>query len=204
MADRQQPQPASTGTTSADAAVELAEIERRQQEVIKAALVPVWFWWVMGAAIVAIGAARDSHDRVVMATAIPLAVLVMAVLIIATIPGVRRRVKVHSAVMPSAQAAIAIPGLILLVDGVTIACSMSLTEHHVSHPLTLGSAAGAAALVIAGPLLNRYFGRLMLTNARQHIADAPDGGAPWRGLFGTDPGGRPAGHATSASERGTR
>jgi hypothetical protein len=159
---------------------------------------------VMAAAIVAIGAARDSHDRVVLAIAIPLAALTMAVLIIATIPGVRRRVRVRGAVIPAAQAAIAIPGLILLVDGVTIAASASLTDHRVPHPLTIGYAAGAAALVIAGPLLNRYFNRLMLSNARQHIADGPGVGAPWQGLFHSDPGGHSPDHAGSANDGGTR
>jgi hypothetical protein len=204
MGDRQQPQPVGSGATGRDAAAELAEIRRRQQQVIKAALVPVWYWWLMAAVGVAVGAARDSHDRLVLAITIPLASLVFAVQIIATIPGVRRRVRVHGAVIPAAQAAVAIPGLILLVGGVTTAVSVSLIDHHVSHPLTIGYAAGAAALVIAGPLLNRYFRRLMLSNARQHITDAPDGGIPWRGLLYSDPGGHSPDHAGSTSDGATR
>jgi hypothetical protein len=203
MGDTQQPPPAGSGATGAGAAAELAEIQRRQQQVINAALVPVWYWWVMAAAIVAIGAARDSHDRVVLATVIPLAALVIAVLIVATIPGMRRRVRVHGAVIPAAQAAVAIPGLIILVDGV-IAAAVGLAEHRVPHPLTIGYAAGAAALVIAGPLLNRYFGRLMLRNARQHIADAPEPGGPWRGLFYSAPGDHAPDHAGSTADGGTR
>jgi hypothetical protein len=203
MGGMQRPQPAGTGETAAEAAADLAKIQRTQQRVIKAALVPVWYWWLMAAAIVAIGAARDSHDQVVLAITIPLAALVIALQIIATIPGVRRRVRVHGAVSP-AQAAIAIPGLIILVDGAIVAASVSLTEHHVPHPLTIGYAAGAAVLVITGPLLNRYFGRLMLSNARQHIADAPDGGAPWRGLLYSDPGDHSPDHAGSTNHGGTR
>jgi len=202
MGDTQQCQPAGSGPASASAAAELAEIQRRQQQVIKAALVPVWFWWVMAAAIVAIGAARDSHDRVVLAITIPLAALTIAVLIIATIPGVRRRVRVHNAVIPAAQAALAIPGLILLVDGVLIPTSAGLAEHGVPHPLTIGYAAGAAMLVIAGPLLNRYFGRLMLTNARQRMTDAPALRRPWLGLLHSDPGDHSADHAGSANNGG--
>jgi hypothetical protein len=203
MGGTQQPQPAGTGATAAKAAAELVEIERTQKSVIKAALVPVWYWWVMAAAIVAIGAARDSHDEVVMAVTIPLAALVIAVQIIATIPGARRRVRVHGAVIPAAQAAVAIPGLILLVDGVTIATSVGLAEHAVRHPLTIGSAAGAAALVIAGPLLNRYFGKLMLRNARQHISEAPTYRGEWRGLLSSDPGDRSPHHAGSTGGGGS-
>jgi hypothetical protein len=201
VSDTQQPQPAGPWATGA--AAELAEIRRRQRQVIKAALVPVWYWWVMAADGVAIGAARDSHDRLVLAITIPLAALVFAVQIIATIPGVRRRVRVRGAVIPAAQAAVAIPGLILLVGGVTTAVSVSLIDHRVPHPLTIGYAAGGAALVIAGPLLNRYFGRLMESNARRHITDAPDGGTPWRGLLSTDPGHQSPGRKGSTSSGGT-
>jgi hypothetical protein len=204
MGDTQQHQPAGSGATGAAAAAELAEIGRRQQQVIKAALVPVWYWWVMAAAIVAIGAARDSHHQVVLATVLPLAYLVIAVQVIATIPGVRRRVRVHGAVIPAAQAAVAIPGLILLVGGVAGAVSASLTDHRVPHPLTIGCAAGGAALVIAGPLLNRYFRRLMLSNARQHIADAPNGDSRWRGLLPSDPGEHSPDRGGSTSGGGTR
>jgi hypothetical protein len=204
MGDTQQPQSAGSAATGAGAAAELAEIGRRQQQVIKAALVPVWYWWVMAADGVAVGAARDSHDRLVLAITIPLAALVFAVQIIATIPGVRRRVRIHGAVIPAAQAAVAIPALILLVGGVAIAVSVSMIDHRVPHPLTIGYAAGGAALVIAGPLLNRYFRRLMLSNARQHIADAPNGGTPWRGLLSSDPSDHSPDRGGSTSGGSTR
>ena len=173
MADTQ---PARTGAAGADAAAELAAIQRQQLQVIKTALVPVWYWWLWAAPIVAIGAARDSHDPVVLAVTIPLAVLVMAALIAATIPGARRRVRVHNATIPGARTAVAITGLILLVNAVTIAAAASLTANRVPHPLTIGYAAGAAAIVTAGPLLNRYLGSLMRGKARQRIKDAPVAG----------------------------
>ncbi len=176
MGDTQQPQPAGTGATGAEAAAELAEIQRRQEQVIKAVLAPVWYWWVMAAAIVAIGAARDSGDLVVQAITIPLAVLVMVVLTGAAIPEIRRRVQVYSTPQVRARVAVAIFGMILLVDGVIVGVASSL---HASgfHPGTIGCAAGAAVLVIAGPLLNRYARRLMLSQARQQINEAPQAGA---------------------------
>ena len=172
-----QPQPAGTGATGAEAAAELAEIQRRQEQVIKAVLVPGWYWWVMAAAIVAIGAARDSGDLVVQAIVIPLAVLVMVVLIAATIPAWRRRVQVNDATQPDGRAVAAIFGLIVLVNGVTISLAISLAATHVPYPITIGCAAGAAVLVIAGPLVNRYQHRLMLRQARQQLNDAPQAGA---------------------------
>ena len=172
MGDTQQSQPAGTGATGAEAAAALAEIQWRQEQVIKAVLVPGWYWWAMAAAIVAIGAARDSGDPVVQAITIPLAALVIAGLIVATIPAVRRRVQVNSATQLDARAAPAIFGMIVLVDGVIIGIAASLATAHAPYPITIGSAAGAAVLVIVGPLVNRYARRLMLRQARQQLNDA--------------------------------
>jgi hypothetical protein len=200
MNDRHHPQPAGSGD---EAAAELAVIRRHQQQVIKAALVPAWCWWVMAVAMVAIGAARDSHDRVVLAVTIPLAVLVIAGAIIASIPEVRRRVKVHNAAQPGVRGAAALAGLIVLVNAVTIAVAASLAAGRVAYPLTIGYAAGGAALVIAGPQVNRYLGRLMLSKARQHVAGEPGPGSPWRGLLGSDAGAHSPDHAGSTSNGGT-
>lgn len=111
------------------------------------------------------------------AITIPLAVLVMAVLIGATIPELRRRVKVHNTPQPRAVAAVF--GMIALVDRVAIGTAASLTAAHFRYPGTIGCAAGAAVLVIGGPLLNRYLHRLMLGQARQQISGTPQaGGTP--------------------------
>ncbi len=172
MGNTQQPQPAGTGATGAEAAAELAEIQRRQEQVIKAVLVPAWYWWVIAAGIVAIGAARDTGDLVVQAITIPLAALVMAVLTGAMIPELRRRVKVHTP-QTSGRAAAAIIGMIVLVDGVIVGTAASLAAAHLRYPGTIGCAAGAAVIVIAGPLVNRYVRRLMFSQARQQLSDAP-------------------------------
>jgi hypothetical protein len=173
MSDTQQPRPAGTEATGAEAAAELAEIQQRQEQVIKAVLVPFWYWWTLAAPIVAIGAARDSRNVVVQATVIPLAVLVMAVLIGAGIPEIRRRVKVHSAPQAGARAAAAIFGMIVLVDGAILGTAAGLHAAHFRYPATIGCAAGAAVLVIVGPLLNRYSRKLMLSQVRQRMSGAP-------------------------------
>jgi hypothetical protein len=177
MSDTQQPQPSGTGAAGAEAAAELAEIQRRQEQAIRAALVPVWYWWVMAAAIIAIGAARDSGDLVVQAITIPLAVLVMVVLTVAMIIGVRRRVKVHSSIQPDDILAVAaIFGMIVLVDGAIISIAATLQAAGFPYPVTIGCAAGAAVLVIVGPLVNHYLGRLMLRQARRQLNDAKQAG----------------------------
>ncbi len=164
-------QPASPGTRGGEAAAALAEIKRRQERVIKTVLVPVWYWWVMAAGMVAIGVARDNGSAVVQAITIPLAVLVMAGVTARMIPVVRRRVQVHSTTQPGARGAAAIFALIVLVDGAIIATAASLAAAHDTDPATIGAAAGAAVIVIGGPLVNRYLGALMLSKARQPISD---------------------------------
>jgi hypothetical protein len=174
MGDTQQPQPAGAGATSAEAAAELAEIRRRQEQVIEAVLVPVWYWWVMAVAIVAYGAARDSGNLVVQATVIPLAVLIVAALIVGAAIGFGRRVKAHSTPRTVTRAVAGIFGMIVLVDAAAIGTAASLAAAHVRYPVTIGCAAGAAVLVIAGPLLNRYIRRLMLSKARRQTSRPPE------------------------------
>jgi hypothetical protein len=180
MGDTQQPQPAGTEATGAEAAAELAEIQRRQEQVIKATLVPAWYWWVDAAAIIAIGAARDSGSPPVNATVIPLAALVMVVLSVVGTPTWRHRVQLSDATQPAdARAAAAIFGMIMLVVAVTISTAATLAAAHYRYPGTIGCAAGAAVLVITGPLVVRYVRRLMLRRARQQISGAPQaGGTP--------------------------
>jgi hypothetical protein len=179
MGDTQQPQPAGSGATAAEAAAAMAEIQRRQEQVIKAVLVPVWYWWVMAAVMVAYGAARDSGDLVVHAITIPLAALVLVVLAGAVSPEIRRRVQVHNAAQPRARGVAAAFGMIVLVNAVAISTAASLAAARVPYPVTIGYAAGAAVLVIAGPLVNQYVRRLMLSQARQQMNDAPEaGGTP--------------------------
>jgi hypothetical protein len=177
MGDTQQPQPAGTETSGTEAAAELAEIQRRQERVINATLLPGWCWWVYAAAIIAIGAARDSGDLLVNATVIPLAALVMVALTVATTPTWRHRVKVNDANQPDGRLAAAIILMIVLVDGVIVAIAATLAANHVHYPATIGCAAGAAVLVIVGPLVNRYARRLMLRQARQQLNDARQAGA---------------------------
>ncbi len=168
----QQRQPDGSGADGGEAAAALAEIQQRQERVIKTVLVPVWYWWVMAAGMVAIGAARDSGKAVVQAITIPLAVLVMVGLTMRTIPELRRRVKVHSSAQPGASGAAAIVALIVLVNTAVIATATSLAAAHDPDPDTIGYAAGAAVIVIAGPLVNRYLRALMLSKTRRQLSDA--------------------------------
>jgi peptidoglycan/LPS O-acetylase OafA/YrhL len=172
MSNTQQPEPAGTGATGIEAAAELADIRRRQEQVINASFVPGWVWWAYAAAVIAMGAALDSGKPVVEATVIPLAALVIVVLAVAGTPSWRHRVKVHGATQRDGRFVAAIFLMDMLVVGVAIAIAAGLAANHVHYPATIGCAAGAAVLVIAGPLVNRYGRRLMLRQARQQLNEA--------------------------------
>ena len=60
---------------------------------------------------------------------------------------------------------------------VIISVAASLAANHVRYPATIGCAAGAAVLVITGPLVVRYGRRLMLRQAQQKLTDARQAGS---------------------------
>lgn len=173
MGDVRQHEPSDMGQPVAEATASLAEIRRHQGQVVKAVLVPGWYWWPMAAAIIAIGVARDSGDVVVQAITIPLAALCMVVLTGAMIPAVRRRVQIHATMRPGARGGAAIIGLIVLVDAVIVLAAASLSAAGFRHPATVATAIGGAVLVIAGPLVNGYLRRLMMNPVVGHQVNQP-------------------------------
>jgi hypothetical protein len=59
-----------------------------------------------------------------------------------------------------------------------VATAASLAAAHDPDPVTIGAAAGAAVIVVGGPIVNRYVGALMLSKTRQRLGDAtPPAGA---------------------------
>jgi hypothetical protein len=155
----------------------LAEIRRRQGQVIEAVLVPGWYWWVVAAGMIAIGTAADTKRPVVLAIAIPVAVLVIAGLTVGMIVGAYRKVQVHSATMLGSRGAIAIVGLDWLVVGVSLGTAFGLRAAGSRIPGTIGTIVGAVVLVIAGPAVMRYLRGLMLSQ-RAGSAAWPSRGRP--------------------------
>jgi hypothetical protein len=67
-------------TAPDEARAALARIRDQQEQVIRAALVPTWYWWTIGVGMVAIGAAADTRRPVVIAVVVPIVALCMAAL----------------------------------------------------------------------------------------------------------------------------
>lgn len=142
----------------------LAEIGRQQEQVIEAVLVPAWYWWVVAAGMVAIGAAADTHSAVVLGVVIPVAVVVIAGLTAAMIFGAYRRVRVRSDELLGGRGALAIVGFVWLIVGLTLGLAFGLRAAGAHLPATIATLAGGAALVIGGPWLMRALRGIMLGN----------------------------------------
>ena len=142
----------------------LVQIRHQQARVIEAVLVPAWYWWVVAAGMLAIGAATDTRDAVILAVVIPVAVTVMAALTAAMIFGAYRHAQLRSGDLLRGRGAIAIVGFVWLVVGLTLGIGFALRAAGTHIPATIATAAGGAALVTGGPHLMRRLRQIMLGN----------------------------------------
>ncbi len=147
-----------------EAAESLAEVRRRQQQLIDAVLIPGWYWWVVAAAMIAIGLAVDTRRPVVLAIVIPIAVAILAALTGAMIFGAYRRARVRSRELLGARGAASIVGFVWLVVGLTLGSGFALRAAGSSAPATIATVIGGAALLIGGPVLGRRLRQIMLAN----------------------------------------
>jgi hypothetical protein len=147
-----------------DAAAALAEVRRRQQQVVDSATVPVWYWCVVAAAMVAIGAAVDSRSHLVLGVTIPSAAIVLVTLTGAMIFGVPGRVRVVGNDLLGPRAALAIVGYVWLIVGLTLGAGFALRAAGASAPATIATVIGGVAMVATGPFLSRWLRRTMLAN----------------------------------------
>ena len=95
-----------------EAASSLADVRRRQQQVIDAVMTPIWHWSVVAVAMIAIGLAVDTRRPVVLAIVIPVAVAVLAALTEAMIFGAYRRARIRSSELLGARGALSIVGFV--------------------------------------------------------------------------------------------
>ena len=156
----------SNRVETADAGAALEEIGRREEQVIDAAIVPTWFWWVVAAASVALGFIVDGHDGTLIAVAAVAYAIGVAILTAWVIAGGVRRVKVHEAIL-GPEGAVLIVGFVGLVVVGTIALAFALQAAGVPLAGTLSTLACGAALVIGGPALMR---RLRVVMSRRRIS----------------------------------
>ena len=147
----------------AEAAQALADIRLRQQQVIDLAMIPVWYWWAVGALMVVLAAGADSRAP----WAVGLAVTVFVLGILAATGWVVGRAFRHAQLrngLLDGRAVLAILGFVALIAGGTIGLAFGLRAAGAGHPATLACAAGGLVLGAGGPVLMRRLRAIMLGN----------------------------------------
>jgi uncharacterized membrane protein YkvI len=146
-----------------EAASALTEIGRRQEQVIRLAVVPNWYWWAIAVLMVGFAAAVDTRRGLVVGIAT--AVFVAAVLTTTgrvVYRGLRSAQPRNDLLGP--RGVLAILGFVGVTIGVSMAVAFTLQAIGVSHPATIGVSVSAVILAVGGPMLMRYLQGLMLAN----------------------------------------
>jgi hypothetical protein len=146
-----------------EAASALAGIRRQQEEVIDAILVPRWYWSGVGAAMLAVGAATDTHRTLVLAVVIPVAVVAIVAMTGAMIFGAYRGAQVGSELLGE-RGAVYIVVFAWVVVGLTLGIGFGLRAAGVPWPATIATAVGGVMLAFGGPWLMRRLRAIMLSN----------------------------------------
>lgn len=147
----------------AGAARALAEIDRRQRQVIDIGTPPDWYWWTVGALTVVLAVGVDVRTGTSIAVAVPLFVVGMLVSTGWVTVGAFRRAMPRNDLLDG-RGALGIVSFVLLTVGITLAVSFVLRAGDVPYPATLGCLLGAVLLGTGGPVLRRYLVRVMLSN----------------------------------------
>ena len=146
-----------------EAARALTEIGQRQEQVIRLAVIPNWYWWAIAVLMVAFAAAVDTRQGLVVG--IGSAVFVAGVLtttgwvVVRAVHGAQPR---HDLLGPGGV--VAILGFVAVIVGVSLAVAFILKASGVSYAATIGVSVTAVLLVVGGPMLMRHLQGRMLAN----------------------------------------
>jgi hypothetical protein len=146
-----------------EAARALTEIDQQQEQVIRLAVIPNWYWWAIAVSMVAFAAAVDTRQGLVVG--IGTAVFVVGVLTATgrvVLRAVRSAQPRNDLLGP--RGVVAILGFVAVTIGVSLAVAFILKASGASYAATIGVSVTAVMLVIGGPMLMRYLQGLMLAN----------------------------------------
>lgn len=146
-----------------EAAEALAEIQKRQQQVIDRAVVPAWYWWAVGALMVVLAVGVDTRTHLALGITIPVFVVGMLAATGAAVRSQFLDARVHDRLLDG-KGVIAILLFVAIIVGGTLAIAFSLRAAGVSHPATIACAAGGVVMGLGGPVLNRQLRQIMLRN----------------------------------------
>ena len=147
----------------ADAAEALAEIQKRQQQVIDQAAVPAWYWWAVGALMVALASGVDTRTPAAVGGAVAVFVAGLLTATGVVVRGQFLRARLRNGLLDG-RGVISILGFVALIVGCTLGLAFGLRAASVPYPATLACVAGGIAMGLGGPVLMRTLRRVMLGN----------------------------------------
>lgn len=146
-----------------EAADALAEVHKRQQQVIERAIVPAWYWWVVGVLMVVLAYGVDTRTHLALGITIPVFVVGMLAATGAAVRSQFRDARVHGGLLDG-TAVLAILGFVALIVGCSLGIAFGLRAAGASYPATIGCGVGGLMMALGGPVLNRQLRRIMLGN----------------------------------------
>jgi len=148
---------------TADAAWALADIQRRQQQVIDQATVPGWYWWAVGALMVVLAVGVDVRTPAALGAAVPVFAVGLLTATGAAVRGQFRQARLRNGLLDGTGVT-AILGFVALIVGGTLGIAFALRAGGIHYPATLACLAGGTAMGLGGPVLMRTLRRIMLGN----------------------------------------
>jgi len=148
---------------SAEAGEALAEIQKRQRQVIDLATVPPWYWWAVGALMVILAVGVDTRTTVAIGVTVPVFVIGLLSATAAVVVAQFRDAQLRRGLLDGKGVA-AILGFVALIVGISLGTAFGLRAAGVSHPATLGCLLGGLIMGLAGPILMRGLRHIMLGN----------------------------------------
>jgi len=146
-----------------EAARALDEIQRRQQQVIDLATIPVWYWWAVGGLMVVLGVGVDIRTPVAIGITVPVFVVGMLAVDGWVLGRAFRRAQVHNGLLDG-RGVLSILGFVAVIVGGTIGLAFALRAAGVHYPATWACLAGGLVIGLGGPVLNRRLRWVMLGN----------------------------------------
>jgi hypothetical protein len=144
-----------------EAARALTEIGQRQEQVIRLAVIPNWYWWAIAVLMVAFAAAVETRQGLV----VGIGTAVFATGVLATtgrvvFRGVRSAKLRNDLLGPGGV--VAILCFVAVTVGVSLGVAFILKASGVSYAATIGVSVTAVMLVVGGPMLMRHLQGRML------------------------------------------
>ena len=146
-----------------DAPRALAEVRRRQQQVIDQATVPGWYWWAVGALMVVLAVGVDIRTPAAVGAAVPVFVVGLLSATGVAVSGLFRQARLRNGLLDGTGVT-AILGFVALIVGGTLGIAFALRAGGIRYPATLACLAGGIAMGLGGPVLMRALRRIMLGN----------------------------------------